>query len=236
MLDKALSLLAPHICSGCGKSGTLLCDNCKYDIVSEPFVGCISCGKDMVGINGICRKCNDVPYQRAWCVADRRDQVQRLIGNYKFTNAKAAYISLSDLLDAHLPELPANVVIVPVPTVNSHIRQRGYDHMLLIAQRLAKARNLGICTDLIRATNTKQRSANAKERITQAKRAFTVRGRHSSDNIYLLIDDVVTTGATLRYASKALLDSGAGAVWVASISRQTMDSKGRSNKISTNRG
>lgn len=222
MLDRILSFLAPHICSGCQISGTLLCDNCKYDIVSEPFAGCVACGKAVAKADGICRACK-VPYQRAWCVADRRDHLQRLIGNYKFTNARAAYIPLADLLDARLPVLPENTLIVPVPTVSSHVRQRGYDHMLLIAQRLAKRRGLECLTDLQRVTNTKQRSATAKQRILQAKSAFKVHKRLDEDSVYLLIDDVVTTGATIKYASQALVDAGASTVWVASISHQTLD-------------
>lgn len=222
MLDKALSLFAPHICSGCHISGTLLCDNCKYDIISEPFAECCACGKGIPGANGVCRKCV-MPYVRAWCVASRRDYIQRLIGNYKFTNTRAAYVPLADLLDAHLPELPDNVVIVPVPTVSSHIRQRGYDHMLLIARQLAKRRRLRLSTDLSRATNTKQRSATAKQRIANAKRAFVVQRRLDENAIYLLIDDVITTGATMKYAANALLEAGASTVWIASISHQTLD-------------
>lgn len=232
MLDKALSFLAPHTCSGCHISGTLLCDNCKYDIISEPFSGCVACGIAIAKADGICRGCT-VPYARAWCVADRRDHLQRLIGNYKFTNTRSAYMPLADLLDAHLPELPDNTVIVPVPTVSSHIRQRGYDHMLLIAQRLAKLRGLPYCTDLQRATSTKQRSASAKQRTMQAKRAFRIRKSLDNDKVYLLIDDVVTTGATIKYATKVLLDAGAQTVWVASISHQPIDS---GTKVSTNRG
>jgi ComF family protein len=222
MLDNLLSLLAPHICSGCQKSGTLLCANCEYDIISEPFSYCVSCGKGVPDVNGRCGGCT-VPYQRAWCVADRRDHLQRLINDFKFMNTKSAYLPLAKLLDAYLPELPDNVVIVPVPTVNRHIRQRGYDHMLLIAQRLGKTRSISVETHLKRATNTVQRSAGAKLRAQQASKAFAVSAPLDSDAIYLVLDDVVTTGSTVRYASQALLDAGATTVWVASISRQPLD-------------
>ena len=150
MIDRVLSFIAPHHCSGCGFEGTLLCDNCKYDITSEPFSACVACGTGIANTHGVCSNC-EVPYQRAWCVADRRDQLQRLIGNYKFTNARSAYYPLADLFDASLPQLPANVVIVPVPTVNSHIRQRGYDHMLLIARRFGRLRTLPIDTPNLRS-------------------------------------------------------------------------------------
>ncbi len=222
MLDSLISTIAPHYCSGCDERGTLLCDNCKYDIVSEPYDICVNCQKRLAGASGICADCK-VPYARAWCVADRRDQLQRLIGNYKFTNAGAAYKPLAGLLNDRLPELPANTIIVPIPTVSSHIRQRGYDHMLLIARHLAKQRGLKLSTVLKRTTSTKQRDASRSARIVQAKAAFVCPVPLLPDSTYLLIDDVVTTGATMRYAAQTLLDAGASAVWIATISRQPLD-------------
>jgi ComF family protein len=222
MIDKLLSFVAPHHCSGCAQTGSLLCDNCKYDIIQEPFGACSACGKRIAGSNGLCGECQ-VPYQRAWSVADRRDHLQQLIDNYKFTNTKAAYAPLADLLHARLPELPSNTVIVPIPTVSSHIRQRGYDHMLLVVRRLGRLRKLPVATNLQRATNTKQRSAGRALRIQQAKKAFVCRRTLDSSLTYLLIDDVITTGSTVKYAAQTLLDAGATTVWVASISRQPLD-------------
>lgn len=222
MIDALLSYVAPHHCSGCDISGTLLCDNCKYDIISEPFLQCAACGKNTAGRNGLCSQCR-VPYARAWCVSARRDQLQRLIGNFKFTNAKSAAAPLAELLHKHLPELPADTIIVPVPTANSHIRQRGYDHMLLVARRLGKLRQLPVDTSLIRVTDTKQRSASARQRDVNAKSAFACPSILDANAHYLLIDDVITTGATVKYATLALQDAGAKTVWVASISRQPLD-------------
>lgn len=222
MIDQLLSLVAPHYCSGCDDRGSLLCDNCKYDIISEPYEYCVSCAKVLAPTQGICHECK-VPYTRAWCVADRRDHLQRLIGNYKFTNARAAHLPLAQLLHERLPELPSNTVIVPVPTVNSHIRQRGYDHMALIAQRLARLRDLPVSTALRRVTSTKQRDASRSVRSAQAKAAFSCSERLDDTKIYLLIDDVVTTGATMKYAALKLREAGAEVVWIASISRQPLD-------------
>ena len=222
MRDTLLQIIAPHYCSGCAKIGTVLCENCKYDIIDEPFSMCFSCGLNLANDTGICQKCK-VPYQRAWCVGQRQDILQRLIGNYKFNNARAAYLPLADLLDATLPVLPKSVHIVPIPTVPSHIRQRGYDHMHLIARQLAKRRQIAHTPVLERITTTKQRDANKSLRIKQAKAAFACTAPLDPDAIYLLVDDVVTTGATMKYATRALQSAGARSVWVASISRQPLD-------------
>lgn len=222
MIDELLQIVAPHHCSGCGKTGTLLCQNCKYDIISDPFSLCIACGIVLTGQSGICGGCR-VPYSRAWCVGARQEALEHLIDTYKFANARSAFKSLAELLDTHLPELPDTVRIVPIPTVASHIRQRGYDHMALIATQFARQRGVGVDPVLSRVTNTRQRSASRRERNKQAKAAFVCTTQLDKNTPYLLIDDVVTTGATLKYAAKALRDQGAQTVWVASISRQTLD-------------
>ena len=170
----------------------------------------------------LCGSCN-APYEKAWVVGERNGTLQRLIGLYKFERTKSAYKQLGDLLSDALPDLPAETVVVPVPTTSSRIRERGYDHMLLIAKHLARARGLQCRQFVERQTNTKQRQSTARQRLAQAKRAFVVRDAIEPDVPYLLIDDVITTGATIRYASQALRDAGAKHVWVAIIARQTFD-------------
>jgi len=220
MLDEILEFIAPHYCCGCGAIGSLLCVNCKKDIDSEKMI-CIGCCRP-TNSQSLCKSCH-LPYERAWVAGERNGVLQRLIGLYKFSRARSGYKILGDLLLATIPELPDETIIVPIPTVPGHIRERGYDHMLLIAKYIAKKRNLKIEKLLYRKTNTKQRQSNAKQRIEQAKRAFGVDIKLDINTPYLLIDDVITTGATIKYASQALRDAGAKHVWVAIIARQTLD-------------
>lgn len=221
MLDKVLSTVAPHYCCGCDKIGSLLCDNCKYNISAEASPFCIVCHRPTSRM-WLCSDCK-MPYERAWAVGERADVLQRLIGLYKFERAKAAYVPLGDLLLSALPDLPLETVVVPVPTVWAHVRERGYDHTLLIAKYIAKARNLSCCQLVERQNIDKQRQATARQRLDQARRAFLVTRSINSDIPYLLIDDVMTTGSTIKYAAKALREAGAKHVWVAIIARQTLD-------------
>lgn len=218
MIDDLLSLVAPHHCCGCGQIGTVLCNNCKYNIISEQNPICLVCGRPTKQ-SWLCSDCV-VPYERAWAVGERFGVLQRLIGIYKFERVKTAYLSLSELLSEILPDLPANTVIVPVPTVSGHIRERGYDHMLLIAKGIAKTKELKYQQLLYRKTTTKQRQANASQRLSQAKQAFGIDGAVDPATPYLVIDDVVTTGATIKYATMALKKAGAKHIWVAIIARQ----------------
>lgn len=217
MLDKVLSQLAPHPCFECGKLGKALCDNCKYNIANEPFLGCIGCGRPS-GARGVCETCKF--YDKAWCVGSRQEALRRLIDAYKFERMRIAHQDLAHLLADVLPVLPENTIIIPIPTVRRHVRQRGYDHTVLVAKQLAKLKNCSYAPILERKTQSVQRGASRSARIRQAKEAFTVGNTLSPDTPYLIIDDVVTTGSTLKYAAKILRDAGGRQVWVAAIARQ----------------
>lgn len=217
MIDALLSLLAPHYCCSCGEIGSLLCESCKYDIINESTDDCLLCGYPT--LFGGCARCRRV-VQRTWYASKRAGSIEKLINRYKFDNAKAAHTLLGDILLATLPDVPSTAVIVPVPTIQVHIRQRGYDHTLLVARYVAKRRNLLLKQCLARATASVQRGANRKQRYKQAKAAFIVQGDLEPDVPYLLIDDVVTTGATLTYGAKSMRSAGATEVWAAAIARQ----------------
>lgn len=219
MIDTVLSFVAPHPCCGCGKLQGLLCDDCKYDIITDVFTGCIACGRPS-GATGVCQQCH-MPYSRAWCVGERSGVLQELVDRYKFERVREAHRTITDLLAATLPEFPENVVIVPVPIVSAHIRERGYDHTLLIAKALGRRLRRPVARPLVRATQTKQRDTGRAVRVAQAKQAYATRNING-DACYLLIDDVVTTGATIKYAARALKDAGAKDVWVVAIARQPL--------------
>lgn len=217
MLDSLLSIISPHLCYSCGKIGRLLCDNCKYNIIYDNLNVCIACG-GVCGARGVCGSCT-ANFTRAWQVGERTDELRRLVDDYKFENVIAAHTVLAELVSSKIGTLPSSVVVVPVPTISSHIRQRGYDHTYLLAKKLAQLQNVTLSTAIKRVSNTKQRGASKKERHARAKAAFEVR-QPLKGGIYLVIDDIVTTGATLHFATKALLDAGADEVWVAVIARQ----------------
>lgn len=219
MIHRVLDAIAPHYCCSCGEIGSLFCESCKYDITSEHFDGCLLCGRPSLSGCSQCR--TDI--EQTWCSSERKGGVEELIDRFKFGYAEAAYVPLGDLLLATLPQLPVNTVLVPIPTVKSHIRQRGYDHTLLLARYVALKRGIRCQQLLARRTTTVQRGASRKMRIKQAKEAFEVRGTLRQDVQYLLLDDVVTTGSTLTYAARTMKDSGATRVWAVAIARQTLD-------------
>ena len=220
MVERLLQIIAPHYCYGCAKVGSILCANCKYDIADESNDVCIVClVPTSVGVCISCRK----SYSRAWFVGERHDVLRQVIDGFKFERVKSASRELADLLDSRLPSLPPQCVLVPVPTVTSHIRQRGYDHTLLIARHLGKARGLLVKQLLSRHHSEVQRGKSKQERFAHMSTAFGCKDTLDSAKVYIVIDDVVTTGATLRYAAEALVRAGAGDVWVAAVARQPLD-------------
>ncbi|MFZ1410184.1 MAG: phosphoribosyltransferase family protein [Micropruina sp.] len=213
-------LLAPHYCCSCGELGAILCEYCKYDIVKDPFSICVQCRVPVLGDNHLCSSCS-TPYTRAWCIGERDDALKKLIDSYKFERAQSAQRTLIELLDHSIPQLPENLLVVPIPTVTPHVRVRGYGHVELVASGFAKKRGLAYFPALKRRTMSVQRGANKAQRIAQAKAAY--RADSVDGQVCLLIDDVYTTGATLEYASRELLAAGASEVWIAVLSRQPLE-------------
>ena len=77
MIEVLLAHIAPHHCFGYGQTGTLLCDNCKYNINFNEFYSCLNCGMSFTG-NGICKiYCH--PYCRMWCIGEWTDILVALI-------------------------------------------------------------------------------------------------------------------------------------------------------------
>jgi ComF family protein len=153
----------------------------------------------------------------------RTDELRRLIDDYKFENVRSAHHILAELLDQRISQLPGTTVVVPVPTISSHIRMRGYDHAALLARSFARRRRLEVQPIVKRVTTTVQRDAPRLQRIAQAKVAFKVRKKLDPSVPYLVIDDIITTGASVTYVAKALREAGAKEVWLAAIARQPLD-------------
>jgi len=220
MFDELLSYLAPHLCYLCGKTGMLLCDNCKYNITSEDFNNCLVCERP-IGRNNTCGACHS-PFSRTWYVGERADELRRLIDDYKFQRVKAASGVLAELLFERIGQLPEECVIVAIPSIPAHIRQRGYDHTQLIARHLAKLNGRQPERLLMRRTYSVQTGKTKRERAQQAASAFVANGNCQNKTI-LIIDDIVTTGATVKAAAHTLMEAGAAEIWVAAIARQPLD-------------
>ena len=221
IVERVLQVLAPHYCFGCGKVGTLLCDYCKYNIVEEPFLGCMACGRP--SREGIC-EWHESPVERSFIVSERSGPLEATINGLKFHNVKAAARTIAELLDERLPLLSEDTIIVPIPTVRSHIRQRGYDQVELIARHLAALRKLKVMKLLVRVGKETQHTLDREQRQDAAQKAFRLNDSVCELETWplLLLDDIITTGATISNAALILQPLGAP-IWVGAAAYQPLD-------------
>ena len=140
----------------------------------------------------------------------------------KFERKRAVINDLVDITDELLPQMPANSVLVPVPTTPRNTRIRGYDHMKLICRQLGRVRNIPVEQVIRRRNNVTQHFAtSAKQRRLQAKEFFRVVADVDPAKQYYLVDDIFTTGATVREAASCLRQAGATSVTIIVLTRQT---------------
>jgi len=137
---------------------------------------------------------------------------------FKFLGIRRLSLPLSELLFSVIPD--DIDTIVPVPLSLGSLRSRGFNQALLLARHLSKKRKSRLMMDVLRKVidTPPQVGLSARERAANVKKAFACTGTVDDMNI-LLIDDVVTTGATVNACSKQLLRAGAKSVQVLTLAR-----------------
>lgn len=217
LIHMSLNFLFPQKCLGCEKENEALCREClaKIDMPSLPREGDI------------------------FSAADYGDEIaKKAIWMLKYRGAKNLAEPLAELLNTRcLTKLPArrsldaggeikstsDWLIVPIPLSKNRLKERGYNQAELIAGYLAEKIKIPFCADaLIKIKNTPTQVSikNKKERLKNLNGAFAIKNPELVErkNI-ILIDDVSTTGATLREAKKVLKLAGAKKVIALVVAR-----------------
>ena len=103
MFDRVLSVIAPHYCYGCGKTGQTICQKCKKHIIQMNYTTCVLCDR-RPKYGNYCGR-HHFPVRRIYCLLRRKGAVLRAIDALKFERKRAVINDLVDITDALLPQL-----------------------------------------------------------------------------------------------------------------------------------
>ncbi len=233
LLQATLSLLYPASCPICGKSlwaGKYLCDGCETRMLrivapfcercSEPFEGSVTSAFS-------CANCahRTIYFDAAVSAYRGRGVVREIIHEFKYARQMHLRHLLAEWLKAALDdERLRNVsfdLMVPVPLHPARQRERGFNQASLLAESLSAEISLPCRAILerIRYTTT-QTALDRSERMENLHNAFRLRKKADVRGLrVLLIDDVLTTGATLSECARVLKRAGAISVHAATAAR-----------------
>ncbi len=196
---RGMSFLARPWCNGCGM---------PFDLAAEPDALCALCLSD------------PPPYEKARAALAYDERCRKLIGHFKYSDQTHLLPTLLPWLERAARELLPVDVIIPVPLHRWRLLRRKYNQAALLALGLGKS--LSIPVELLmlqRARATRpQVGMKREQRLKNVRDAFAVT-RDVKGRTVLLVDDVLTTGATLEACSEALLQAGAQAVRVVTLAR-----------------
>ncbi len=239
-----LDMVLPNRCVRCQRGGGIFCDRCKkyISIINPGYVMNDMYGFEKLLVAGLKEGCFE-RMVRDFKYKGRRDYGKFLaekLGEVIFDEIKRMRFSdgLSDKssevaggvlkkIETETKEI-RRIVLVPLPTIRKHIRERGFDHTLRLCFELEnflqkRLEKLGMKVEyedlLLRKNKTVQVGKEKKERMKQAEKAYEIREGIEIENktLYMLVDDVTTTGASLVAAKKILQ---AGQVWAAVLMKE----------------
>ncbi len=221
--NDASRLLWPTRCLICQEAGGESLDLCEACHAALPWQrdACLRCALPLPdGECGCCGACQrkPPPLREAHAAFAYFAPLDQLLPRFKFHQDLVAGQVLSQLMAAAFAGLPRPEAMVPVPLHRARLRSRGYDQALELAKPLARALDIPLRDDLLERTRATaaQSTRNAAARRRNVSGAFAVTPAATPPAHVVLVDDVMTTGATLHAAADALRRAGVARVdaWV----------------------
>lgn len=228
-VSSVLSLIYPSECPVCkGASDTFryspICNACWEGIKRYNGPACKVCAAPLVSeYSSVCGEClNKKPHFSAVMnFGLYSGTLREVIHLFKFSGLRRLAGPLGEFL-SELP-IPETDGIVPVPLSKKSLRARGFNQTLLLARALAKRMELPVLMDVLlkRKETPPQIGLGAVERAANIRKAFEADGSIKSKRL-ILLDDVMTTGATARECAKTLVRAGAEEVVVVTLARSAL--------------
>ncbi len=221
ILSEIYDFFLPRICPCCDKklglNEKMVCDNClrklasvKNDRLELEFEKKFYSKKIISGFRSV-------------YIFEKDTEIQSVIHALKYENRFKIGLFLGDVLGKRIKDEMVSWqidAIIPIPLHRLKKVERGYNQSLYIAEGLSSRTNVSLLKDAVkrRRFTESQTKLNLSEREKNVKDAFSVRKPDKIKNKnLLLIDDVITTGATINECGSALLKGGAKSVYAASV-------------------
>lgn len=225
-----LTQLLPPACPLCRQTFPAywphpFCSDCLSGFQPLPAAHCTCCALPFTAISNsahLCGRCIDrpPPFVKVYTVGCFEGSLREAIHQFKFNKQVGLDRPLGILMNESLPGDATYDLIVPVPLHSHRLRQRSYNQSLLLARELGRQRRLPVVADLLlkKEETVPQQELSARQRERNLTQVFTVQRQLKGERV-LLVDDVMTTGSTVRACSQTMLDAGAAEVRVAVAGR-----------------
>ncbi len=190
--------------------------------LASPVPECIFCHrrKETKVHPHVCRSCRPtLPFDCLVIAADYEGIAKNLVHKLKFERARSAAYPMAEILAQYVSSVPvASGIVTHLPTASRRIRQRGYDQSALVAKFLARNLGLPYAALLHRQGDKRQLGQGRRIRQVQLEGAFWT-AAHLQNKHVILVDDVITTGASTVRAATVLREAGADSITVAIFAR-----------------
>ncbi len=216
-VGRLLDLALPPVCAGCGTEGAAICGACLPSVATRVA---LPPGTPL----GLAEGPPDPLLQLEWC-SPFAGTTRRALHALKYAGERRLAVPLGAAVAERWRRAGAGgELLVNVPVHDGRRRERGYDQAALIAEAAAARLGLLWCPAVVRTrATTAQYRLDRRHRASNVADAFSVApGARSAvaGRWVVLVDDVVTTGATLCASARALLDAGASAVSAVTVARE----------------
>jgi len=219
---KSLSdFVYPPICYGCDTEVEegLVCEGCRLALFTHELAVCPKCGRPCTRAAETCGQCRtSFSLHRVRALGLYVPPFDKLVQAFKYSGKTKVGELLGRALAALVRQdeiLSAADAICPVPLHPARLRERGFNQSLLLAAAIAMSTGISLAEFINRIKNTPTQTAKhtPKDRLKNLSDAFRLRpdARVEGKRV-LLVDDVMTTGATLDQAAQPLLKGGAASV------------------------